>query len=120
MYSLCRNFRKIGKDTEKRRDFPKQGKSVFPDGRILGHDHDPVEKGIDRIPQRGDIQKCLDEAGFESQNDVYTSGALRFSCTNDKIHVFRLVAGDWMETWSLTYEDIKFDRFRRFVRLAVA
>ena len=67
---------------------------------------------------KADVKKCLREAGFDSSDDIFTNGGLRFSCTNDKVHVFRMVSGDWTETWSLTYEDIKFDRFRRFVRLA--
>ena len=69
---------------------------------------------------RNDIKKCLEEAGFDGDEDVYTNGGLKLSCQKDKIHVARQVEGDWMETWSLTYEDIKLDRFRRFVRLATA
>jgi len=67
---------------------------------------------------RNDIKKCLEEAGFGEENDIYTNGGLRLSCAKDKVHVSRRVGGSWLETWSLTYEDIKLDRFRRFVRLA--
>jgi len=69
---------------------------------------------------REDIQKCLEEAGFDGDNDVFTNGGLRLSCTDEKVHVSRFVSGSWTETWSLMYEDIKFDRFRRFVRLATS
>ncbi len=67
---------------------------------------------------RKEIKKCLEDAGFESNDDVYTSGGLRLSCDKDRVHVFRRIGANWTETWSLSYEDIKFDRFRRFVRLA--
>lgn len=69
---------------------------------------------------RSDIKKCLEEAGFGGDKDVYTSGGLRLSCAKEKVHVSRRVGSTWLETWSLTYEDIKLDRFRRFVRLANA
>lgn len=67
-----------------------------------------------------DIKKCLEEAGFEGSEDVYTNGGLRLSCAKERVHVFRRVGASWLETWSLTYEDIKYDRFRRFVRLSTS
>ena len=78
------------------------------------------ERQADMNTTRNDIKKCLEEAGFDSDDDVYTNGGLKVSCDKDKLHVARQIEGDWLETWSLTYEDIKLDRFRRFVRLATA
>jgi len=68
-----------------------------------------------------DVKKCLEEAGFEGDSDDgYVNGELKLSCSKERVHVFRRVGASWLETWSLTYEDIKYDRFRRFVRLSSA
>ena len=67
----------------------------------------------DTIELKGVIETQLRDAGFLLEGSFFLRGGLKYRCQSERVHVYRLIHGEWQETWSLPYEDVHLGRFKK-------